>query len=471
MMPGLEHVSQFSHSNNSRNQRNRAQFQILCYARARDYFWKKEMLRPILIHFAFACSFLSLALANGGPIDGSVLRSCGKIHLIQNAEIELLKEDLSFRIDGDFVNVTAVYRFFNQGRKQKVTIGFSALLEFTNEGYAYPGREMSFDSNVVFGFAVLDAGDTLADSVIVSGPELPRYGDSLQCWRFFTIEFGPGESKVLTISYSASAWFTDWYSPSSFLPGASPRTFRYDLSPAGFWGDGRIDTLNISVDAGLQGEIANSLKISGSYFLTGTGGKFEGHYLDQELGEQGIIGLEYDNSDEVLAKFIEERKLDHEYYEVISSSSELGSRSSPRNMFDGSGSTWWSEGVNGSGAGEWAEVKFTRDIYVGAIFVVNGMMESAESFAANGKVLKLRVTDIPLRRNVYTFDREVTVPTAGYQPTNGGLLSETAELLLNLGEEGQALNGIRFTILESEAGLKSDDTCISEIYILGWVPE
>lgn len=429
------------------------------------------MIRLLSLIFIGCFPFLSL-FANGGPIDGGALASSGQIKLNTNAKIDLVKEDLAFRIDGDFVHVDVKYLFVNQGEAQKVWIGFSAMIDYGNEGYDYSaGPQAAFDDQLIMGFAILDGKDTLRDSLIFEGPDEPRYGDTIRAWRFFEIEFAEGESKTLSISYDASTFYSDWVTSKSFLPGFSDRVFGYDLSPAGYWGDGVVDTLNVTVDASSLGEKASKMKVSAPFFLKGQDGKLHGSYLNTDFTEAEPIKISYDASAWALSRYIEEHRIDYNLIADIHSSSELGSRYSPRMMFDGKLSTPWSEGVVGIGKGEWIEVEFTKPVNVGAVYIVNGLVKSKKLYDKNGKVLKLKIEELPSKKSAYGFEeRVVELEVKDFEDPMNVPMSSLADQLLDLGE-GRQISGFRFTIEDAVKGSIYEDICISEIYILGWYDE
>ena len=119
----------------------------------------------------------------------------------------------------------------------------------------------------------------------------------------------------------------------------------------------------------------------------------------------------------------------------------------PRNVFDGSLQTAWSEGKTGEdGIGEYIQLSFTECVQLNEISIVNGWTKSEEFYKQNGRVAQMKVvsnngTEVLLELNDDNYD---------YQPSQVSL----------------AGSSFKFIITKVYKG-KDSDTCLSEIKITG----
>lgn len=121
--------------------------------------------------------------------------------------------------------------------------------------------------------------------------------------------------------------------------------------------------------------------------------------------------------------------------------------SKPSNVFDGNEKTAWSEGVKGSGIGEWMTVYGDGVSVVERITFLNGYNKSSNLYEWNDRIKVMRVAfsdesfedieldDVYMEYQTYVFDKPVNTEY------------------------------ITFTILEVYEGSKYADCCISEIAI------
>jgi len=137
---------------------------------------------------------------------------------------------------------------------------------------------------------------------------------------------------------------------------------------------------------------------------------------------------------------------------TVSASSQLVSTEGgemffdPRNAFDGSLQTAWSEGkTDGPGIGEYILVNLPQYMRITSVSIVNGSTRSEESYKSNARVAKLKIS---------TNDGKETI----IDLEDGIMDFQTRDVDLTG-------NNVKFEISDVYKGEKYSDTCISEIKI------
>ena len=121
-----------------------------------------------------------------------------------------------------------------------------------------------------------------------------------------------------------------------------------------------------------------------------------------------------------------------------------------KNLIDGKKTTAWVESANGVGVGEWVKLE-TRDgskMDLSAIELLTGYHKSEDLLSKNGAPTKLLIE------------------------CDGGYRQETwlngaFDVGIVVLDQPQLTSFVRITIVEAQAGRKYEDTCISEIRMLG----
>ncbi len=137
---------------------------------------------------------------------------------------------------------------------------------------------------------------------------------------------------------------------------------------------------------------------------------------------------------------------------TVTSSSQLVSTEGgemafdPRNAFDGSLQTAWSEGkTDGPGIGESISVNLPQYMRITSVSIVNGSTRSEESYKNNARVAKLKISTNDGKEAIIDLEDGVM----DYQTRDVDLTG----------------NSVKFEISDVYKGDKFSDTCISEIKI------
>lgn len=422
------------------------------------------------------CALLILpikVLANGGPVPG---KSTGDttIHNIKFAredQIELIREDLAIHLREYWADVQVTYYLKNNGKAKEVPYSFpidhAANLDY---GEALPQvKEMKM---------VVD------DKTVLAYKEQKVVNDedwALKAKRAFNtgLSFGEKQQLKLTITYSLELSSLAWGTSKSPFVSYGTQDFSYNLSPAGFWGDGIVEDFNLAIYTGRVRGLGGDV----NYGLTGI--KQE-QYKEQfdvvtlskknfDLKEDIALRVQVDLNDYYVGEDIKKNLVTYKEIKSIKASSTLteeGYSYSPIRLIDGNLNTCWAEGIRGDGQGEWIEIEFNEALDLSVIGFAPGYMESKESFNYNGRVKTIKAEILyELNKNgEKSLETEIILieskPTLiEYDDINKKLMY-TNFYVGHRGEYYWKAKKVRFYIEDIVKGKKYQDTCISELLLM-----
>ena len=119
---------------------------------------------------------------------------------------------------------------------------------------------------------------------------------------------------------------------------------------------------------------------------------------------------------------------------------------------DGRRSTAWTEGVRGSGAGEWIKLTFPQPVEVHSVGLNVGFDSSADLFYKNNRIKRATL--------VFSNGEQIEL---GFADRRG---MQTIPLVRAPGPNIET-TFITIVIEEVFPGWKYDDTCLSEVEVLG----
>jgi len=426
----------------------------------------------------------TLANPNGSPINTGEIRKTGNIQMVQKKDIHLEEERLSVRITGDDAFVQVVYRLKNQGPADMVTYGFPV-----ESDPAFDSDYNPIEKSTLTDFRLSEEPDSQAPGRLIpvekvvtdKTTESPRLGDEMKpsiSWHIVTIPFKEYEEKTISVSYRQKCRLEDIVYTKSFRPKFSHRTFAYTFKPAQNWGDGRVPVCSVLIDAReLLSQGGNILEIHPDGF-SANGGIISWGYQNLDLHTAKDIVLVYDNSDAAFTKYVQETRLPLSSIAKVQASSILKTDAinrftyEPTNLFDNDLNTAWVEGVAGSGMGEWVEIQFEKGVHVEAVGFINGYTKNEAIYKANNRIGKVRLDvefddNWPEDADPKSMDLDLTEKQ--FNELNRNVQAPFISWLADYGMS-RRVSRIRLTILEVAKGTKYDDTCISELYLLGYVP-
>lgn len=155
-------------------------------------------------------------------------------------------------------------------------------------------------------------------------------------------------------------------------------------------------------------------------------------------------------------------QLDSKYIRSIWASSELTDSTKTykaETLLDENRETCWSEGVDGTGEGEYVYIEFTCPVYLTEIAFLNGYMKNESVYHANGKIKRAKVS-------VDGEEFEAVFNDWQYGQVEYSLYSDNFVF-----DEPVRTQYLQITILEGQKGTKYDDICVTETALWGYAEE
>lgn len=416
--------------------------------------------------------------ANGGPIDASPVQQVGDIQLTREQEISLDEEILAINLYGDFVNVRVRYTFTNHGPPQTVYYAFPLdYFEYSEIDWMY--GEEGWQSECIPYFRIADENGEL-DVEIVEGTDSiigEQWDDHTVYWQrmwFKTfIRFPADTTKEVTVSYRVKAEYSDGMTNKDFMPGYGYRTFRYDLNPSSYWGDGTVASFKVIVDA--RAELNNGTWFD-TLILPGDplkdNGVFTYEASNLNLAGADDILLRYSNAAAKYHQFFDEGRAGPEHIVAIRASSAVEGYPA-ENLVDGDPATAWVEGERGAGFGQFIEVRF-RDFALVGVAILNGYTKSADVYYKNNRVHKVKFEILNSSGELMFEGRDAwSLPDKSYSEFDPDIPWGFASIIDAWSEDWSPIikdGTVRITILETHPGSTYDDTAISELLLLRTPP-
>lgn len=415
----------------------------------------------------------STVLANGGPFETSPVFGAGEGGPLEfvHRDVEIVSEELVFTPKISFVEVDVTYILYNYG-------------EDLETGYCFPVTAMVIPEEDRYTKAFEQEEDVQGFRIYQDGVELPveftlteesnstvtdyGYETPVGTYLFTTqLAIASGDTTEITVSYLLRATYEDFEVTKHFLLTYQDRSFRYDLKPAAFWGDGTVGTFTMTVNA----EELHS--VYGSMQTLPEGGEWldDNHYIisEENLNLESLSELFFSFESRIAASsvFLEEHRISPENYTIIVSS-ELGASYSSSNLSDNDFSTAWAEGEEGT-TGSWILIEFNQGTTVSWVGLVPGYAKSEYTYTANARpieatVLRENYGDAP---NPYPYHESYSVPVIDWEVIERGFNSEMFWEVFSSGESWP-VRSILITFKDVIPGTEYEDLCISELVVAGW---
>lgn len=432
---------------------------------------------PIFLIPALLLFLADTALSNGGPMDGSHILSTGNITFNEIETIRLLDESISFTVEGDFVDVEAVYTLLNEGGTTEVAYAFPV-----DHADIYFGGDLEewIDDEIPY-FRIL-TGPDLLDVETVTAPDSFRccVVDDYSLWArrtWFTaqIPFSAGDTSVVTVQYRFKTQFEDFVTNKDVFPSITNRYFRYVLNPAGYWSDGIVEDFGYTIDfssvLASGGEVI-SVPECGTWISEDV---FSFESNDFDILHADSIEVLYDIVSLKMYQYFSSSALSSQHLEEVNVSSTL--QGAPDyavgNLFDMDMTTAWVEGASGDGTGEWINIEFD-DVSVYSIGIVNGYIKNETTYRENARIRKVELEivideDGPYY-NKWSEDRieVIELPDLSWEEIENGHFGSYFEELYFDGGGGEGMESIRIKVLEVYPGTVYDDLCVTELIIMGY---
>lgn len=424
-------------------------------------------------------SITTILFANGGPINESYYVSTGNIVLTENKNITLKKENLSIKIDEDYANYEVDYTFKNSGKEKTLTYAFPIdHINYTPEFMS----ENELENLGLDYFEIKDNGKVL-DYNIKKNIEtyeneeyVGYYNKYIKDWYITKIKFPANSEKHINVNYRIKAMLDDVLTSKSFFPSYSDRVLIYDLSPSGYWGKGDVSEFNLTIDTrnlfknnGKIKTIQCNLFDKNDFNLKNN--KYMYNSKSFNMKNAGKLEIIYDNSSVNLKKVYDNNGIKKKHFDRLKVSSVLNNdkRYSKNNLFDDDPTTAWVEGVKDYGKWQYVEFKI-KNFNAVVLQILNGYTKNKKTYYENNRIKKLMVEISKENYSKEDMKRHVIdLEDKDYSKYNPNYPQGFAQSLIEYGDLSFAQNEsiIRIYILDVYKGTKYNDTCISELYILG----
>ena len=452
----------------------------------------KNLVFLTILLFSF-CIF-----GNAGPIDIlSSLKSTGNLVALEKANIEIKKESLFIKINGISADIEVNYTYFNKGKYEIIDFAFPIDFEVD----MFDARQDPLRTDIS-GFSIsVNGAKAYPDHIIEKSYNCNPNEESchpiiaedmtenfIKRWYVTKIPFPKNHETKVSIQYTVNAYALHFLYSDSSIPVLNNRKLQYDFSPAQYFGMGKTEEMEIVINAQKVDAIGGKIvKILPAVFNEKDKiYKYSGKNFD--FGKNPSLSIEYDiKNSEMFEYFKKNRKGFNDMYggfwglgtKVEVSSSLKGYDA--RNMFDGDLSTAWC--FKKSDKEEFVEISLDPMPVVGYISVMNGYLKNKAVYDANGKVTEFDVTTRCKNKGVCSsmceeyatmlredskknFKPNIPVWSDRIQKDPFG---ETNRMILDLEREGMPLPNdcwIKIIIKSTVKGEKSDDVCISEIFLM-----
>jgi hypothetical protein len=414
--------------------------------------------------------FSSPALANGGPADLSPGVTGGGIHFIQKTQVALTEESLAFVVTGDDVQINVAYTLMNKGKADKTAFAFP--VDFYEEEY---GCDTSCDYKAEK-FQISDGDKLLPLTSGVKETLIDKTIDEVYIHKKVSriyktsLSFAAKEKKIIKVSYRVKAGFVNWMNPYSLIDIYDDRRFSYDLTPAGYWGNGKVDKLTISFDYRDIIRKGGSLKVLTLPKGTlSSDGRMTFSSRQSDLKSFGEFRVAYEYGSYLRNMAVNAHRVSAKQIASAKATSVLGDGYIVANLLDGKLSTAWVEGSMGT-IGDSVTLLLGKGMDWGELRLINGYRKSKTTYESNARIKSLLVEklvpDEDLETGVTKWVRnEVELED---KPYDAGAVA--AKDLYGLSDSilysETKLFAIRLTILETYPGSRYEDACISELILM-----
>ena len=264
-----------------------------------------------LIVFLFCLS----VFANGGPVFDNKLGSTGNVTFVKKTNLQLLKEDLKIKIDGEKAHFQVRYTFQNTGGDTKIHFAFPMETEIFD--FVIPDKKVKkfIEKEKVLSYKIAKNGKDLkwlkkAKTIKVKNSPGADPEDIIKIseWFISEIEFKKFEKAEIYIAYTLESDRSLGFYSCSAMPRLDGRTVHYNFYPASFFGNGSVGDLSVTVDlTELKKDNGKLEETMGLEFKEQTPGilKFEGKNVDFKKTKEFLVWYsiaEKDKSDYIKAK-------------------------------------------------------------------------------------------------------------------------------------------------------------------------
>jgi hypothetical protein len=415
--------------------------------------------------------FISPAVfANGMPIARSDVAATGNILPVRQENIQLQQETLQVVVDGDWATVRVEYQFLNPHGATTVPYGFP--VDYQNPLGCNDCDDVSDEEKARAGELLRDVRITvdgeqmitreITEPVATGVPPQPFR----RTWILADLPFPEKQRCTVIVSYRVRNTLYDWAWSTSFKPAYSKRKFRYVLNPSAHWGDGKVPRLDIDIDIAKLTRLGGKLTAVTPSGYSQQDGHLRWQLRDVDLNELQDLGIEYDDEIRMVSELVASERIPPSGIIRARASSTLADATEPgrhdiAKVLDGDLRTAWCEGAAGEGAGQSLTFELQAGARVEGIGILNGYARSGAVYQANGRVTRM-TAKVGEQEPI-----SASLPERDFAQLSPEAPASLIDWIVDAPSH-QDTPTVTLTIDSARAGTKHADTCISEIYFIGY---
>ncbi|MFZ4581679.1 MAG: NADase-type glycan-binding domain-containing protein [Paludibacter sp.] len=430
-------------------------------------------MKKLICLLLFGVLIKTVVFGNGGPVNYSSVISTGDMRFLNYTDVELLKEDLSFNILGEYCEVIVEYTLQNKSNYSNDTIHYGFPIDFVrDEDTGDFSWNESNVSNLIFqqGNKILKYKQQIDYSIFTD--TIKGYDDQpilkRRKWYLTNIIIGKGATETVRVSYHVKSNFIDWATTKSFFVDYGKKYIYWDFTPAQYWGDGIVNEIKINIKVAPKIQRYGDFKVLGLPFQKNDSSyTFSANKFNFDKAKP--LYLEYSYEPVQQAKFISDYSIPKAYILSVNASS-FKEDYEIQKISDKNYTTAWVPITNKT---EWVEFNI-KPFGLGAILIVNGYAKSSETYLNNNRIKKIRIDyeaeDYMDKSKTIKESREIDIEDKPFKEISSNNLYSNA-FKVDFGEGYLKVRKIKITILDVYKGKKYNDSCISEILLLGYTAD
>ena len=256
------------------------------------------------------------------------LGATGNVTFVKKANLQLLKEDLKIKIDGEKAHFQVRYTFQNTGGDTKIQFAFPMETNIFESDFKPSDKEVKnfIEKEKVLSYKISKSGKDFnwlkkSETKKIKeyfGGEIPYDIMEIREWFISGIEFKKFEKAEIYISYTIESARNLIFSRCSAMPELN-RAVRYNFYPASFSGNGTVGDLSVTVDlTELKKDNGKLEGTDGLEFTEQTPGilKFEGKNVDLKKTKNFLVWYSIEEKDKL--DYIKAKRLLPEQFRIVS---------------------------------------------------------------------------------------------------------------------------------------------------------
>ncbi len=433
----------------------------------------------LLIFVIISCKLFS----NGGPIMNSGVLHTGQICPINHTNIKITDEVLNIKLDGEWAIYDITY-FLKKEDYGFDTVMYGFPVDFIEKSYDnwdfdnkdIPYFEMNLNNQKLEITEQVDYS-FLHDSLLyknLSSMErdfqvgYPGIANKRK-WFVTKLIFDHNNTYKLNVRYKVHNYSIDFTTTKSSFRAFGARHLLYDFSPAGFWGNGIIDTISIKIDATNLDSNFETYHIKGLENYTLKDGIYKFHQEKFDPKKSKFLLVQYDFQAIGMTEDFEKNHILKE--DIVQINSSANDDFENINDIDIATFCTFKNSANKKG---YIEYNFKRNTYISCIAILNGNYSNEQNYYDNGRLKKIKIEYDELNwhdtSKTITHDTIITFEDRKYTPLTKTNFAHNCDLFHFMKiDYNLNIRRIKITFLETYKGLKKDNICISELLFNGYL--